>query len=58
MNEINLKLETKVIESKSITVSWKWVMGEPEFEMSHIAYAWFVSRDKTINLIKRLKTLN
>ena len=55
MNEISFTSETKTVESKSIVTDWTWEMGEIEIGMSYDVYKHFVSKEKTINLIKRLK---
>ncbi len=55
MNEINLKLETKQVQSKSIKTSFKITYGDPVFCMSIGAHKWFLNRFKTKNMVNRLK---
>jgi len=55
MNEINLKLETKQVQSKSIETSFTIIYGNPVFGMSIGARKWFLNRFKTKNMLNRLK---
>jgi len=55
MNEINLKLETKQVQSKSIKTRFTLTYGEPEFGMCDSALKWFLNRFKTKNMVNRLK---
>jgi hypothetical protein len=55
MNEINLKLVTKQIESKSIKTRFKIIYEEPELDMTDSVYRWYLSKFKTKNMVDRLK---
>jgi hypothetical protein len=55
MNEISLKLETRVVEAKTISTRFKIVVGEPVFGMSQSAYNWFITKIKNENFVSRLK---
>ena len=55
MNEINLKLETKQVQSKSIKTRFTITYGDTVFGMSNGARRWFLHRYKTKNMANRLK---
>jgi hypothetical protein len=55
MNEINLKLETKQVQSKSIKTRFTITYGDSVFGMSNGALKWFLNRYKTKNMVNRLK---
>ncbi len=55
MNEINLKLETKQVECKSIKTRFTITYGSPLFGMSNSARKWFLKNIKTKNMVNRLK---
>jgi hypothetical protein len=54
MNEINLKIETKQVECKSIKTRFKITYEDPVFGMSDSARKWFLNRIKTKNMVRRL----
>lgn len=51
---LGIKIETKTVRAEARQTEWKWVMGEPEFEMSKSAHKWYLIKIKTNNFIKRL----
>ena len=55
MNEISLKLETRVVETKIIQARFKVIADEPIFAMSKSAYNWYIAKIKNQNLVNRLK---
>lgn len=55
MNEVSLKLETRVVEAKTIQTRFKVIIGEPIFGMSQSAYNWYITKIKNENFISRLK---
>lgn len=55
IQEINLKLVTKQIESKLIKTRFKIIYEEPEFGMSVAVYKEYLSRFKNQNMVDRLK---
>ena len=55
MNEINLKLETKQVQSKSIKTRFTITYGDPVFGMSNGARKWFLNRIKSKNMVRRFK---
>lgn len=55
MNEVTLKLETIIVEPKSIKTNFTHTIGEFEFGMSESAYRWYIRKYKNNRFIKRLK---
>ena len=51
--EINLKLETRIVESKVRELRYSWVLEEPKYDRYRS-----IIQQKIYNFIKRLKTLN
>lgn len=58
MNEITLKLETKIVECKSIKTDFAYVIEDPVIGMSESAYRWFIRKHKNNNFVKKLKNRN
>lgn len=50
--EINLKLETRLVECKVRELRYSWVLGEPEYGRYRSTV-----QQKIYNFVKRLKTL-
>jgi hypothetical protein len=57
MNELNLKIKTVQVESKSIKTRFKITYEDPVFGMSDSARKWFLDRIKTKNMVRRLISL-
>lgn len=55
MNEIPVKIETKIVETKIRKIEYTLSVGEPVFIMSNSVYNWYVRKYKNQNFVKRLK---